>query len=146
MIGEKIYEVDLNMTETVEYGISLQSIVSGELQVPLHGARFDAGFEGSISGKLNGRISGADFAFVRPDGKVELNIHARIDLESGQRIAFWGTGLGLFRPDEPVIDLTENVRLTTGHADYDWVNGRQIWARGTVDLAAGKIAVAAYMP
>lgn len=145
MIGEKIYEYVIDMKDTTEYGISLGSILSGEVHPPLHGARFDAYFDGPIQGRLNGRISGADFAFMRPDGKIELNIHAKIELDNGQRIAFWGSGLGLLRANEPVLDLSENVRLTTSYPDYDWVNGRQIWATGTADLGAGKISLAGYM-
>jgi hypothetical protein len=45
------------------------------------------------------------------------------------------------RADEPVADLFENVTLTTASAEYAWVNTRQIWGVGTVDLAAGKIHI-----
>jgi hypothetical protein len=145
MIGEKIYEYVVDVQDTLEYGLSLASILSGEMNPPLHGARFDVHFDGHVEGRISGKISGADFAFMRPDGHVELNIHAKIDVGDGRLIAFWAGGLGRLRAGKPVLDLAENVRLTTSHADYDWVNGRQIWATGTADLALGKISLEAFM-
>lgn len=145
MNGEKIYEYVIDLGETIEYGSSLTAILAGDARPPLHGARFDGPFEGPIEGRISGTISGCDFAFMRPDGVLELNIHARIDTDDGARIAFWAGGIGRFRAGEPIIDLAENVRLTTSHQTYDWVNGRQIWAEGTVDLEAGKVALRGFM-
>ena len=145
MIGEKIYEYVCDMTENIDFGVGLEALLSGQVKPPLHGARFDAHFEGTVEGRISGRISGCDFAFMRPDGNIELNIHARIDLGGGKLIALAAGGVGLWRSGEPVLDLSENVRLTTAHADFDWVNGRQIWATGNADLGAGKIVLAGYM-
>jgi hypothetical protein len=49
------------------------------------------------------------------------------------------------RPGEPIIDIFENVGLTTGAADYAWTNTRQIWATGTANMATGKVHVEAFM-
>ena len=38
MRGEKIYEYDLDTTGVTDYGVSLQSIMSGEQKVPPQGA------------------------------------------------------------------------------------------------------------
>jgi hypothetical protein len=54
-------------------------------------------------------------------------------------------GVGVPRVTEPIADLCENVCLTTADANYAWVNTRQIWAPGTVNLAAGKVHIDAYM-
>lgn len=145
MLGEKIYEYDVDTTATYEYGLSLSDVVAGSMAPPSHGARFDVHFQGQIRGKIQGTISGADFAFMRPDGLVELNIHARIDAGDGVFIAFWAGGIGRLRSGDPVLDLAENVRLTTSHESHQWVNGRQIWATGTADLGAGKISIEAFM-
>ncbi|MDA0204834.1 MAG: hypothetical protein O2795_05740 [Acidobacteria bacterium] len=51
----------------------------------------------------------------------------------------------MMRAEEPVADLCENVTLTTAAAGYEWVNTRQIWAPGTVNLALGKVHIDAYM-
>jgi hypothetical protein len=145
MNGEKIYEYAIPLGDTVEYGSSLAAILAGDEKPPLHGARFDGPFEGRIDGRLSGTIRGCDFAFMRSDGVLELNIHARIDTVDGARIALSAGGIGRFRPDEPILDLAENVRLTTSYKAYDWVNGRQIWATGTVDLGAGTISLQGFM-
>jgi hypothetical protein len=145
MTGEKIYEYVISLGDTIEYGSSLAAILAGNEKPPLHGARFDAPFEGRIDGRISGTISGCDFAFMRADGVLELNIHARIDTNDGARIALWAGGIGRFRLGEPILDLAENVRLTTSYEAYDWVNGRQIWATGAVDLGAGTISLQGFM-
>ncbi|WP_017668532.1 DUF3237 family protein [Sandarakinorhabdus sp. AAP62] len=145
MLGEKIYEYVVDLTGTIEYGLSLADVVAGTAAPPLHGARFDAGFAGQVKGRLQGSISGTDFAFLRPDGVLELNIHATIDAGNGVLIAMWADGIGRFRAGEPIIDLAENVRLTTSHESHLWVNGRQIWATGTADLEAGKVSLQGFL-
>jgi hypothetical protein len=44
-----------------------------------------------------------------------------------------------------MLDLVENVRLTTAAPKFDWVNTRQIWALATVNLAMGKMHIEAFM-
>jgi len=39
----------------------------------------------------------------------------------------------------------ENVTLSTAADEYAWVNTHQVWGVGTVNFAAGKIHVEAYM-
>lgn len=144
MQGEKIYEYEVDLTGMVDFGIELSDILEGKAPVPPQGARFNAGFAGAVTGKLAGTLAGTDFAYVRADGCFELNIHAVIETHDGHRIAFWADGVATPRAGEPVLDLSENVRLTTASSAYAWVNGRQIWATGTADLASGKIRLAGY--
>ena len=49
------------------------------------------------------------------------------------------------RAAEPVADLCENVRLTTAAENYAWVQTRQIWGIGIVNLAAGTVHIDGYM-
>ena len=145
MRGEKIYEYDLNFTGATDYGVSLESILSGKEKVPPQGARFDVAFEGRASGRLSGRVRGVDYLRMRADGRIDLDIRAIIETGDGCRIALAAGGVAVPRPGEPVADLFENVTLTTAAADYGWVNTRQIWAPGTVNLAAGTVHIDAYM-
>lgn len=145
MKGEKIYEYDLNVTGMTDYGLTLQSIVAGQSRVPPQGARIDVAFEGRAKGRLSGRVRGVDYLKMRADGRIDLDIRATIETEDGQRIALSADGVGVPRAGEPVADLCENVRLTTAAANYAWVHTRQIWAVGTVDLAAGKIHIDGYL-
>ena len=39
MRGEKIYEVELDLTGVTDYGVSLDAILAGQEAIPLHGAR-----------------------------------------------------------------------------------------------------------
>ena len=145
MRGEKIYEYDLNFTGASDYGVSLESILSGKEKVPPQGARFDVAFEGRASGRLSGRVRGVDYLRMRADGRIDLDIRAIIETDDGCRIALAAGGVAVPRPGEPIADLFENVTLTTAAADYGWVNTRQIWAPGTVNLAAGTVHIDAYM-
>lgn len=145
MKGERIYSYELDVGDVVDYGVGLDALLSGAQPVPPQGARFDVGFAGEIKGRLSGRVRGVDFARMRADGRIDLNIHATIETHDGCRIALEADGVAIPRPGEPALDLSENVRLTTAAPAYAWTNGRQIWATGEVDLGAGKIRIVAYM-
>ena len=145
MRGEKIYEYDLDVTGVTDYGVSLDAILSGKKRVPPQGLRIDIAFEGRASGRLAGRVRGVDYARMRADGRVDLDIRAIIETADGRRIALSADGVAVLRAAEPIADLSENVRLDTAGEDYAWVNTRQIWATGTVNFATGKIHIDAYM-
>lgn len=143
--GEKIYQYDVDITGVTDFGVELGAILEGKARIPIQGARFDAAFDGRATGRISGRVSGIDYAYMRPDGCIELNILGTLETDDGSRIALSAGGLGVLRKDEPILDLSENVRLLTAVSDYAWVNEKQIWAFGTANLATGKIHVEAFM-
>ena len=145
MTGEKIYSYDLDITSVTDYGIPLPAIVSGQSKVPAQGARIDVAFAGLAAGRLTGSVKGVDYLRIRADGRMDLDIRATIETKDGCRIALSADGVGTPRATEPVADLCENVRLTTAAESYAWVNTRQVWAVGTVNLATGKIHLDAYL-
>jgi len=144
MIGEKIYSYDLDITGMTDYGIPLPAMVSGQSKVPSQGARVDVAFQGVATGRLAGSVKGVDYLKIRADGRIDLDIHATIETTDGSRIALSADGVGTPRANEPVADLCENVRLSTASENYSWVNTRQVWAVGTVNLATCKIHIDAY--
>jgi len=83
--------------------------------------------------------------YVRPDGRVQLHIHAEITTDDGKKIALYADGVARFPDGSPVGDLRENVTTTTSEPDYAWVNPLQFWARGTVDIAKGEAHVTGYV-
>jgi hypothetical protein len=145
MRGEKIYEYNLDFTGVTDFGIALHAILSGQQAPPPQGARFDVAFAGQATGRLNGRVQGVDYVRIRADGRIDLDIRATIETDDGCRIALAADGVGVPRAGEPVADIFENVSLLTAAPHYAWVNTRQIWAPGTVDLAAGKVHIEAYL-
>ena len=145
MTGEKIYSCDLEILGMTDYGLPLPSIVSGQSKVPPQGARVDVAFAGLATGRLTGSVKGVDYLRIRADGRIDLDIRATIETNDGCRIALSADGVGTPRTTEPVADLCENVGLTTAAESYAWVNTRQIWAVGTVNLATGKIHLDAYL-
>jgi hypothetical protein len=144
--GELIYTYDLQVTEVISYGApAFDAVVSGAAGIPPPGARYDFALEGPIAGRrLRGMINGVDYIYVRPDGRVQLDIHARITTEDGKKIAFHAGGAAHFTAGSSVADLRENVTLTTCEPDYAWVNLLEIWAVGTVDIATGQVHIAGY--
>ena len=121
------------------------SLLGGKEKVPPQGTRFDVSFEGTSKGRISGKVRGVDYLLMRADGRADLDVRATFETEDGHRIAVHIDGIATPRGNEPVVDLVENVRLTTAASQYEWVNSRQIWALGTVNLAAGKIHVEGFM-
>src|SRR6266480_7108689 len=145
MRGEKIYNMDLDLTGITDYGVSLNAILSGQEAIPLHGAQFDLAVAGRYEGRLTGRAHGVDYVRVRADGRMELDLHLIIETEDGHRIALSGGGQAAPRPGEPVLDIFANVRLSTASKDYAWVNERQIWGVGTASLTTRKVLAEGFM-
>ena len=147
MSGELIYEYTIQSTGVTSYGVpALDVLLSSIANIPPQGARYDLTFEGPIVGpRLRGTVELTDYVHVRPDGRVQLHIHAEITTEDGKKIALHADGIASFNEGPPVGDLRENVTLTTAEPDYAWVNALQIWARGTVDLAKGEAHITGYV-
>lgn len=145
MRGEKIYDMELDLTGVTEYGVSLDAILTGKEAVPLQGARFDLAVEGRFEGRLAGRAHGVDYVQVRADGRMDLDLHLTVETDDGQRIALSGDGQAAPRPGEPVLGIFANVRLSTASKGNAWVNERQIWGVGTASLATGKVRAEGFM-
>ena len=144
-VGELLYEYTLSITGLAEYGTSLAELMSGKVIMPPEGARFDVYFEGTATGqKLKGTVKGVDYLRMRADGRAELDIHAEIITDDGQKISLKADGVSLPRKDSAIFDLKENVTLFSSYKDYTWVNTLQVWGIGTVDLATQIINVKGY--
>lgn len=141
-VGELLYDYTCKVTGISEFGLSFEALLGGTIAPPPEGARFDVQFDGpSIGPKLKGRVSGVDYLRVRADGRFDLHIHAAITTDDGHGISLHADGIALPRPGSPVVDLRENVTLFTCAKAYSWVNGLQVWATGTVDLAEQVIRI-----
>jgi hypothetical protein len=145
MRGEKVYEMDLDLTGVTDFGVSMDDITTGKAAIPPQGARFDLAVNGRTKGRLAGRAYGADYLRVRADGRMELDLHVTIETEDGRRIALSGDGQAAPRSGEPALDIFGNIRLSTADKEYSWVNERQIWSVGTANLATRKLHIEAFM-
>jgi hypothetical protein len=144
MPGELIYEYAPQVTQTVEYGVSADTMFAGEAPPP-EGARFDLYLEGPIcGGKLNGTVRGVDYLNFRADGRAELHIHAQIVTEDGQSVALEAGGVAIRQDGSSLLQLREHVSLRSNHAELAWVNGLEIWARGVVDVTSGQVHLRAF--
>jgi predicted RNA-binding protein len=145
LTGELIYSYDLDITSTTDYGVSMTDILGSKVKIPAQGARFDVAFAGRAMGRLAGAVRGVDYLRMRADGRIDLDIRATIETADGCRIALSADGVALPQPGNPVVELRENVSLTTAAEKFAWVNARQIWAAGTVNLATGKIHIDGFL-
>ena len=144
-VGDLLYEYTVKLTGMTEYGVSFEALMAGTAAPPLEGARFDVPFEGASTGpKLKGKVAGVDYLRIRADGRFELHIHAEITTDDGQKISLHADGVALPQPGSPIAGLRENVTLFTSSKAYSWVNGLQVWATGTVDLAEQVVKIQGY--
>jgi len=146
-VAEQLYEVNLQLTDVTEYGFSLQDFASGQVPVPPQGACFDLYFEGALSGsKLNGTIQGVDYGVARADGRFDLDLHAEITTDDGEKIAFVADGIFMAPdPETGIGQVRENVQLRTASPKYAWVNGLQIWATGGSNISTGQVHLKGYV-
>ena len=144
-MGTPHYELNLKITGMVEYGVSFGEVMAQKIQIPPEGGRFDIAFAGEVTGsRISGKISGVDYTHLRADGRFQLDVHAEITTEDGQKISVKADGVASQRKDSSISDLRENVTLFSSSKDYIWVNTVQVWAVGTVDLDKQTIYLAGY--
>jgi flagellar basal body rod protein FlgG len=144
-MGEPLCECTLKITGLVEYGVNFGELIAQKIPVPSEGARFDIAFAGEVTGsKISGKVSGIDYTYMRADGRFQLDVHAEMTTEDGQKISLKGDGVGIQREGSSISDLRENITLFTSSKDYAWVNTIQVWGVCTVDLATQEIYLAGY--
>ncbi|MEO6905890.1 MAG: DUF3237 family protein [Ginsengibacter sp.] len=144
-MGEPLYEYNLKITGLVEYGVNFEELIAQKIPIPPEGARFDIAFAGEASGsKLSGKVSGVDYTHMRADGRFQLDVHAEINTEDGQKISLKANGVAIQREGSSISDLRENVTLFSSSKNYLWVNTIQVWGIGTVDLASQIIQIKGY--
>lgn len=145
-VTEHLYDATLQLLDIIDYGIGLDAFSQGG-PLPPQGARFDFIFEGRISGaKINGTIRGVDYGIVRADGRFDLDLHAQLITDDGEKIAFYADGI--FTAPDPVTGIgqvRENVKLTTASPRYAWVNQLHIWATGGSNVTTGQLQIKGYI-
>ncbi len=141
---KEVFREEVYHTGLTEYGVSWQGLASGEEQVPPQGARFDIYFEGTVKGDgISGKVKGVDYLIVRADGKFQLRIFASILTDDGEIIALEEDGI-MTLPEPGTAGLYLNMRFSTTAPQYQWLNQKQVWGIGSVDMAAGKIDITGY--
>ena len=140
-----IYEAEIQFTGVVDYGVSMEALTSGEVSVPLAGARFDQTFEGTLRGpRLQGKIRGTDYLYVRADGLFQLHLHAQVTTEDGTHISMSSEGVSIQVEGQHETQLRAAVSLFTASEAYSWLNRLRLWAVGTLDPVQGTALVRAY--
>jgi hypothetical protein len=143
--AEQLYEYTLRLTRITEYGADLGAVLTGQAKLPASGLRVDIAFEGTAEGRLAGTIEGIDYLNLRADGRMELDIRAELTTADGAKIAMTAGGVGRPQAGSTASALRENVKLTTAHPDWAWVNPLEIWAVGEADIATGVVHVRGYV-
>ena len=81
---------------------------------------------------------------MRADGRIQLHIHAELTTDDGEKISLFADGVATPEEGTAIMQLRENVTLSTSSPAYSWVNQIQVWGQGTVDLAKSEVNIKAY--
>lgn len=139
-----LFDEQIVLTGITEYGISWEDLINGAAQIPQNGARFDIAFEGNVIGsQIKGVIKGTDYLEIRADGKFMLHIQARIITDDGETIAVKENGIST-PGDNGIARLNLNMDFYTSAEKYSWLNSKQVWAVGDVDMINGLVNMKGY--
>lgn len=108
------------------------------------GARIDFAFSGVATGphwEGERPVSGVDYALVRGDGNMDLDIRGVIG-EKRDSVGYRAIGLSTINPDQSA-DINELFTFQTGNEDLAWLNNRIGVAIG--GGAAGKLKLEVYL-
>jgi hypothetical protein len=134
-----LFKEKIRLTEVKDYGFNFGDFVERKKALPPEGLKFDIYFEGDVTGSLiNGTISGVDYLTVRADGRMFLNLHAKIETSDGALIKVIESGTN----DNGVLRL--NMDFHTNHSRYSWLNQKHVWASGEVNFHTGEVNIQAY--
>jgi hypothetical protein len=133
-----LFDEQIQLTNIVDYGVSWEGLTTGQAVLPPIGLRFDLDFEGRLTGEVNGVIKGTDYLEIRADGKFQLHIQARIITDDGETIAVKEDGISTPGDDGTAV-LNLNMQFYTVSEKYSWINKKQAWAVGEVDMLTGAV-------
>ena len=108
------------------------------------GTRIDFPFEGTATGphwEGERAVSGTDFAVVRGDGNMDLDIHGVIG-EKRESVGYRATGVSVVQEDQSA-EINELLTFHTGNEDLAWLNERIGVALGRG--AEGKLSLKIYV-
>jgi hypothetical protein len=108
------------------------------------GMRIDFPFEGMATGphwEGEREVKGVDYATVRGDGNMDLDIHATIG-EKRETVAYTGSGVSIANPDKSA-EPRELLTFQTGNEDLAWLNDEIGVAFGKGE--AGKLDVEVFL-
>ncbi|MFO7299790.1 MAG: DUF3237 family protein [Actinomycetes bacterium] len=89
------------------------------------GTRIDFAFQGVATGphwEGERPVSGVDYATVRGDGNMDLDIRATIG-EKRETVAYRATGVSVVKEDQSA-EINELLTFQTGNEDLAWLNDR----------------------
>ena len=126
-----LFEIKYDIVNVEEFGSSFEALLQGKLEIPKEGFRANVHVKGVVSGpEIEGTATGADYLYVRADGRMELDVKVTITTVDGKNILFAADGVAIPQQDGPLL-VAENVKLFSSHPEYAHLNALQIWGIGT---------------
>ena len=139
-----IFEISYDVTGTEEFGSSFEALMQGKLEIPKEGVRVNGILQGMVSGpEFKGTAKCVDYAYIRADGRFQLDVKATITTEEGKNIFYAADGVGIPQQDG-TMKLAENVTIFSTHPEYAHLNNMQIWGLGTYVPAENKVLLIFY--
>lgn len=130
-------DLELFCTITAELGMRVVGDTPSGMRIdfPFDGTATSAHWEGERP------VHGVDYATVRGDGNMALDIHAVIG-EKRESVSYRGTGVSIAHPDRSASPR-ELIVFETGNEDLAWLNDEIGVALG--HGAGGKIDLKVYL-
>ena len=142
MDKKPLFEIKYDITGVEEFGSSFEELMQGKLEIPKEGVLVNIGVKGKVIGsEFEGTASGTDYAYVRADGRMQLDVKVTITTNEGKNISFAADGVAIPQQDGTLL-IAENVTLFSSHPEYVHLNALQIWGYGT--SAQGKLDLKFY--
>ncbi len=144
MDKKPLFEITYDITNVEEFGSSFEALNQGKLEIPKEGFRANVWVKGEVSGpEFKGTATGADYLYVRADGRMQLDVKVTITTVDGKNISFAADGVAIPQQDG-TLKVAENVTLFSSHSEYSHLNSLQVWGLGTANIATGKIELKFY--
>jgi len=126
-----LFEIKYDLLSVEEFGSSFEALMQGKLEIPKEGFRVNVSLKGVVSGpEFEGTATAVDYAYVRADGRMQLDVKATITTVDGKNISFAGVGVAIPQQDGS-LRLAESVTLFSSHPEYAHLNTLLIWGLGT---------------
>lgn len=130
-------------------GLELFCTIEGEMRPKMvgrgpAGTRVDFPFEGTATSphwEAERPVSGTDFAVIRGDGNMDLDIHGVIGSKR-ESVGYRATGVSVVSEDQSA-EINELITFHTGNEDLAWLNERIGVAIGRG--AEGKLSLEVYL-
>lgn len=127
----------MRLEPVVKFSATMRPVQIGATPI---GTRLNLELDGRSEegGRIAGRFTGVDYATLRSDGNLELNVQATLTSEGGERAAISGIGLAVPTPGGGMAGRLA-LRFATAAPGLAWMNSVLGIAVTRADMQTGSL-------